>query len=87
LKLPFPPWIADMVRHAGLWRANTVYRYKGVSKFDALEKHGKSRKSRVMRAIGLSWRAARVAQFLRQNGYSGYASQIIGISMIPTRAF
>ena len=37
-----------------------------------------------MRAIRLYWRTARVAPFLRQNGYSGYASQIIGISMIPT---
>lgn len=37
-----------------------------------------------MRAIRLYWRTACVAQFLRQNGYSGYASQIIGISTIPT---
>lgn len=40
-----------------------------------------------MRAIRLFRRAAHVAQFLRQNGYSGYASQIIGISVIPTCAF
>ncbi|WP_206630263.1 hypothetical protein, partial [Mesorhizobium sp. M5C.F.Ca.IN.020.32.2.1] len=52
-----------------------------------LKKLGKLKERRFRRAVRLFRWAAHVAQFLRQNGYSGYASQIIGNSVIPTCAF